>query len=673
MKKILFISAVLAVSLPMLSSCKKDGGKEGKVESLKIESLEITSGEAVSVPGKVTFTAKISDASVNLSTLEVSAALENGTVLATASIRTPGKEAVIEDGEIAIPFAADMAEGGTIGITFEAINVDGASVKQSKLVSLHRPSLPETLYMTAGDAVYPMARDLENPLLYRTESATGFDNSLTAFISSAEEPAESDYIWVASDIPGKGRIGTVSDEGISVSFPSYVVENWAFDAGSFEITPIGRELHISVAGTPLSPAAGLLYASVTFTKDATVEVEGMDDVATAYNRDFFSYEGGELRFLRESGTYDVYYSPKYNYIWVAKMTSVAPECYWVLGHGFTCATAWHRDYFKGGWSETDITRMGYAVKTAEDSWQCSMYISNEHEWESCEFEIYSDLDWGKGSGIELTSLTGDTKGLVLSKGSGITSSAGFQPGYYVFTFHASTKSAEIRRISDWQDSGDLGVTVNGTRLESDASGFAFADIAFTKGAEVTVSGIDDLAAAYNRDFFSYEGGKLKFLRESGTWSVRYYPDYNYIWVINESLAYPDCLYVLGNGKMSCPSWFNSLGAPSGNFYLKSLPYMCVAPAVGSGVFQATMYLSTDNDWKDVRIEFYSEIGWGKEKAIRFTGAAITGDAADMFEIVNPGEESCNLHSIEDKFVDGYYRVTLTAGTSGSTIEINKAN
>lgn len=667
MKKAL---ALIALALPLMVSCGKEKPENnGGDGALAITSLAITSGETVQIPGNVTFQVIIEDEKVNLSTLEVSAALSDGTVIASASIRTPGHKADIPDGSIELPFAAGMVDGESIGLSFKAINVEGAEVRQNRIVTLKRPVLPKTLYMTIGKDVYPMTQNLQNPNLYETASGA-FESIATAVIATSEDPGANDFVWVGSDKPCTGRLGTLGEAGIELSFPSWLVDKWAFDTESFEVSPKGEELNISIAGTKLTPSGGILYASVQFQQGATVEIKGISDLQGAWNRDFFSYEGGKLTFLRESGTYDVYYSPKYNYIWIAKMTSVAPENYWVIGHGFTCATEWHNDYFYGGWSETDITRMGYAVKVGADSWQCSMYLNNAHEWATVEFEIYSDLEWGKGQGIELSTISGDTKGLTIGNGKGITSTSGFQSGYYTFTFHASTHTAEIQRISEWQGSSDSGISINGVSLENDASGYAFASINFTKGQSVSVSGISDLEGAYNRDFFSYQNGQLTFLRESGQWSVRYYPAWNYIWVFNESLTYPDCLYVLGNGKMSCPVWYNALGAPTDNFYLRSVPYCCIAPKIADNEFQTTMYLSTDNDWKDVRLEFYSDLAWGKAEPVKIADAAITGNAAAMFEIVNPGLDNCNIHSL-DSFEDGYYRVIFRTSASGATVEINK--
>ena len=84
-----------------------------------------------------------------------------------------------------------------------------------------------------------------------------------------------------------------------------------------------------------------------------------------------------------------------------------------------------------------------------------MYLSNTHEWESFEIEIYSGLEWdNKDQGMLLQegSLSGDTDGIELSASNGITSGDGFVPGYYRLTFDVSQgvgkETLHIERLSD---------------------------------------------------------------------------------------------------------------------------------------------------------------------------------------------------------------------------------
>jgi len=185
-------------------------------------------------------------------------------------------------------------------------------------------------------------------------------------------------------------------------------------------------------------------------------MSGFEDVEHAYNRDFFSYnpDNGKFTFLRKSGTWEIYYSSKFNYIWVARMSDTAPTCFWLVGHGFTCAPVWNEAYNSGGWNLEDISQLGYIVPIGEQKYQTTVYLSNTHEWESFEIEIYSDLQWNKDKGMELQagSLSGDTDGIEISASNGITSGDGFVPGYYRLTFDTSQgvgkETLHIERLSD---------------------------------------------------------------------------------------------------------------------------------------------------------------------------------------------------------------------------------
>ena len=667
------IAAISATAL--LASCTDQPEAENSGD---LEIVFLSIGSETIVPGNdLTFTASVRSGGADLSTLEVSVISSDGEI-AEASFRTRGTEATVTDGSITVPFLANMAEGTNLGVRFELIDVNGASINTTRQIAIERPQLPETIYMITDAGTYSMTRSADNQELYTT-SETGFDNALTATFATSDNIDEAEYIWGDSGQNNVASIIEVGGSGVTINFPSMSVDNYTFNTLTFEVGATGTNLDISVNGTALTPDGSLLHAQVEFTQDAAVTITGISDLESCYNRDFFSYADGNVTFLGESGTYDVYYSTDYNYFWIAKMDAVAPECLWINGHGFTCAPRWSTDYNTGGWVGMDeegdpltINRVGYARRISDNEYQCHMYLSNDHEWANFEFEIYSDLEWNI---IEFTSIAGDTEGIVLSENEegptgGITSaSEGFEDGYYRVVFNTSTYTATFERLTEYVGPTPSGQTLNGVSL-TQGDGFSYASISFTKGAEVSFGGFTDMAAAYNRDFFSYEDGKLTFLRESGTWNVRYYEDYNYIWVYNYDLSAPDCLYILGNGKMSCPQWYNDLGAPGDFFYSFDVPYACIAPSDGNGSFQATMYLSDDNDYKDVRLEIYTGTDWGKPTEYMLTSSSqLSGDSASLFSIQSAGKSSCNLYM--DTITAGYYRFVFTPGSDGMDIEITK--
>ena len=265
--------------------------------------------------------------------------------------------------------------------------------------------------------------------------------------------------------------------------------------------------------------------------------------------------------------------------------------------------------------------------------------------------------------------------------------AGFTITFYdssdkVITYLSSSAAAEFKR-SKLLNLGTIPIpiTVNGTKLTYNSTKKCYSgSFDFTKGQNVNIIGLGSLSESYNRDFFDYvDGEHLTFIRESGTWTLEYYNEFdgrtaNYFWVYNNTLTYPNCLYVLGNGKVQCLhacatiSWYDS------DYYTREAPYYLTMPATSSTTFQTTAYLTTDAQGAgDVRLEFYSDLAWNKETPIAITGETVlTGDAAGMFEICNPGESKANLHSISAfNEHDGVYRIILTSSPEGLvSIDIN---
>ena len=94
MKHIKLLFPILVIA-GLVSCTKKEEPKPVDSSSLALSNVVVS--ESVTVPGAINVSAKVSDTKVALSTLDISAALEDGTVLAQKSVRTSGNEAVVEE------------------------------------------------------------------------------------------------------------------------------------------------------------------------------------------------------------------------------------------------------------------------------------------------------------------------------------------------------------------------------------------------------------------------------------------------------------------------------------------------------------------------------------------------------------------------------------------------
>lgn len=659
--------SILAIA--SLASCVKP---EPIDPSATLTLSEVNVSASVTVPGSITVAAKVSDENIALSTLNISAALEDGTeIVAEKKIRTRGHEATVNE-TVEIPFTANMPDGAKVIVNLKAINVEGATLSQTANVTVARPEIPETIYMKLGDEVYEMTKTSD--YLYQTEEGS-YESVGTAYFATAEEFSEAPIFWGSSSEDNIAETCAFSDApGVSVSYPTYLVSQYTFNTLTFEVGVAGEEVHVAVKGTELAPqAGGLLYSKISFTQGETLTITGIDDLENAYNRDFFVPDGnGAFTFAPESGEYDVYYSPRYNYIWVAKMDAVAPDCLWIIGHGFICAPVWHPDFSSdavSGWATDYIYQLGYCVKVGEDLYQCSMYLNDKHTWGSFEFEIYSDLESNKTHGFGGTSLTGFTKGITLSGAGdgmpGLTSTVGFQPGYYVITFNNATGEINLDRKTPYIEAVGSGIFINGVELMTDASGYDGADIEFTTGQTVTLTGMD--VEELNRDFFEVKSGNITFKGVSGTYFVQHFPDYKYTWLNNGDFTYPDCIYILGTGKFAAPEYSAYVGWEYDGWD-QSAPAMVTAPMIAENTYKATMSMSTDNsDWR-VLVEFYSDLDWSKEGLMNIE---LAGPAASRFYIEGEEDGICvaGVDEVEDPFVPGNYEFLITVKDGTMTLNI----
>jgi hypothetical protein len=141
---------------------------------------------------------------------------------------------------------------------------------------------------------------------------------------------------------------------------------------------------------------------------------------------------------------------------------------------------------------------------------------------------------------------------------------------------------------------------------------------FGNNTEITVSGVTNFANAFSPDFFEVTGANtVKFLGETGIYTVYYLPSADFVWVEQPDAVFPNVLYLDGIG----------MGRPQAP-YIKTSAWDWHSPLeyvfcrkVSDGVFQATIYVEheinetapeADRKRYIFNVKFFGQRTWGVE-------------------------------------------------------------
>ncbi|MDR1544294.1 MAG: DUF5016 domain-containing protein [Prevotellaceae bacterium] len=139
-------------------------------------------------------------------------------------------------------------------------------------------------------------------------------------------------------------------------------------------------------------------------------------------------------------------------------------------------------------------------------------------------------------------------------------------------------------------------------------------------SEITVSGVTDVAHGFSPDFFEViSANTVKFLGETGIYTVYYLPVADYVWVEQTAATYPAALWLdgVGMGRPQQPY------AKTSSWNWNSPLEYVFCKKVSEGVFQATIYVEheinadTENAWRYCfNAKFFEQRGWGGETDAR---------------------------------------------------------
>jgi hypothetical protein len=443
--------SIYIISLACLSaifvSCSKNDDTVSSVPV--IESLTVTSPEAL-LSDSIRFDAKVSDEQTPLSTLEVNLSV-NDSVISHKSIRTKGNSVDLKNMALAVPFLRNIKEGDEMNLSFTLINIDGSEANKTMTIKAKRPSLPTSLFAILRDkTVIELTQSADDPNIYESEE-DDYGNTFNVKVATSNSLAKSQYIWNGTNQSNQAIIGNISGADIKFAFSDYLVKKIIFNACTFQFSIEGININVQVNGTRLMADGDFLKATIAFTKGQAVTITGIDDVQGAYNRDFFSYDATKktCTFTGESGNWEVYYSYKYNYIWVNKMDDVAPASYWIIGSGFTSMPRWSDDY-PGDWNLDDVLEVAYLKRLSESVYQAHVYLSDEFD-----MQIFSNRTWdAKYAVFSGDRFSGDSAGFKAagSVNADIVNDDTFTPGYYCVTMDISQgldkAAVKFERVSD---------------------------------------------------------------------------------------------------------------------------------------------------------------------------------------------------------------------------------
>ncbi len=218
--------------------------------------------------------------------------------------------------------------------------------------------------------------------------------------------------------------------------------------------------------------------------------------------------------------------------------------------------------------------------------------------------------------------------------------------------------------------------VNADLAEVAGKTYRHAKIFFDPAIEVTISGVTNMATAYNLDYMELKDGNVvKFLGEKGMYEVYYLPEEDYIAVEPlRDAVYPNVMWMTGVG-FGLP-----VAAPKvqGGWGFDNLGQYIACRTVAPKVYQFTAYLKNGANadfetYGSLNFKFFHQKGWGGEEVggnYEQIGLDIKGVGSEGLTKVNgdTGAEAGNWIANTQEEFEGIYRITLDQNKLTTTYE-----
>ena len=473
--------------------------------------------------GSIDFNVAVSDAEFDLSTLKAYLLFDD-TEVDAVTIRT--KQEGTYGGKLQVPFLANIPDGNAT-VRFVAQNVGLAKTVIEQKVAVSRP-LFDYLTLVGKDGSE-----------YRMEKGEGFEYSVTA-----DFPAQMDAIIVTAPVGDNDTTftfgfsgGAIGQGGDYIPFSGGIAGNYtiSFNTLTWTGSPF---VTLNVNGVEAAMVDADNYSAVVSLKQGeAMVVEGYAPGFAGWtiDPDFIEATGtdGSYTFLAVDGLYKVNIGVADRFFKFEAMASttelgrLADDCtgaLWLIGGACYGKPA----IWKYSWNP-EAGGLCFA-QVSPKVHQMTFVAGVQIQTSDIDVKFFGQKTWGTEFGGANTTdsdmiTIGESDGNI-HLASGVKLDMG---GIYRFTVDLNPASVVDGKITGsvvhfekvgQQEVEAPKVVVNGVELAQDSATDYSGTVSFTKGGDITVTGIDDLATYYlDPDYLELSGSSLKFKAADGLYKV----------------------------------------------------------------------------------------------------------------------------------------------------------
>lgn len=409
--QVLFL-ALIAIGY---TACQPDSFREVYPKGNPTVEAHMLTNEVLFGSDSISFEVKITEKATPLSTLSIKV-IVGLNVIVNEEVRTPNLN-FEQKFTYAVPFGPNMPEGEPVKVYLTATNVEGTATDfiLSDCVG-HRPAL-ETMYVMPPTINYkPLGKGKQmtwNGEKFVAEDL-GYPKAIECLL--AVEGTKFGRVNWAKPVLGmlNGKLSLVTEEQFNAGEATSIqlandnlesIDTITFNPLTFELYFSGKVAQPVSAldvNADLAEVAGQNYRHAKIFFDPAIEVtlNGVSNMATAYNLDYMEVVNGNVvKFLGEKGMYEVYYLPEEDYIVVEPLSdAVYPNVMWMTGTGFGLPTA-DPKISTSSWGFDNLGQYIACRTVAPKVYQFTAYLENGvnsafETYGSLNFKFFHQKSWG---------------------------------------------------------------------------------------------------------------------------------------------------------------------------------------------------------------------------------------------------------------------------------------